>query len=189
MMGVLGLREVKPRELSLVLDSGGITRARSRFGGGKISEPYAAAIKFKFGRPPTGLFKKRNTPIAAGVVGADTRIAFVLTTGRKPQILKAVIVGMAVSVVDLTRHLTMNEPPRETMGKIPFVLKSDLSMPRHDIHVTRDITDSDSVRRRFNPPKDASVGVVGQVVAYFGKAHKYNRNGLLRSGQALGAMI
>ena len=189
MMGTLGLGKIKPRELPLMFNSGSIAGTGSRFGSAEISEPYTASIKFKLGRPSSGLFEEPNASKSAGIVCADAGIAFILATSRRTQILNAIAVWLPVYVVDLWRHIAMHEKPCETMGEIIFVFKSDPPMPGRDIYAARHVADCDLVRRGFNPPENARVGIVGQIVAYFSKAHEYNNNSNLHPVQALEVMI
>ena len=70
-----------------------------------------------------------------------------------------------------------------------------MASPEYDLPIAvtsggaRDITNHDPIRGFLNPSKHARVGIVGQVIAYFGDAHKHNNNNMLFGGQALEAMI
>lgn len=163
--------EVQPRKFPLMLDGCGIAGARGLFGSVKISEPYKTAVKSNRRVPPTGLLKKTNPSISAGVVGADTGIAFVLAAGCQSQIFKSIVVWLAVFMINFRRHLTAHKKPRKTTGLIIFVLKSDPAGAVKNIHIASNVANLNLVGRPAQPPKHTGHRVIGQMISNFIKGH------------------
>lgn len=165
-----GSGKIQPRELAMMLDSGGVSGARALFCGVKISVPHPHAVELKFGEPPAGLLEKTYPPIPARVVAAKPAVGFVLAASRRSEVCFSVSSLYPEAMVDLViRPNAIDKEPREAMPQIVTIAESNASVATHRrAPITGDFANLSSPAGRFFPSKNSRIWVVCQVIDNIG---------------------